>query len=117
MAPILIRQCGDTGMVAQPRRPRRDMSKWWNDVRWLIRQMPDPLGVERSAISHRRAILVAHPPAAVATFDHVHESRLIAAVAVVVHCEEVAILIKRQLLRIAQASVNDFEIASVGLAA
>ena len=62
-------------------------------------------------------MLVADAPAAVATFDQVHQALLVALVAVVVAGEQVAVFVERQLLRIAQAVVHDLELGAVGVGA
>ena len=61
--------------------------------------------------------LPADAPAAVAAFHGVHPTRGIAAVGIIVAGEEVAKLIKRQLLRIAQAHVEKLQLRAVGIAA
>src|SRR5258708_4191071 len=79
--------------------------------------MPQLFGIPRAAVAHLRAVLVADSPAAVAAFDNVHQPGLVAGIAVVVACEQVAIFIKRQLLRISQASRVNLQVGTVRLAA
>lgn len=52
-----------------------------------------------------------------AAFDDVDPPRRVTAVAVVVAGEKVAVLVKGQLLRVAQAGVDDLQLAAVGVAA
>ncbi len=61
--------------------------------------------------------LVADPPAAVAPFDQVDPARLVAAVGVVVAGEQVAELVERQLLRVAETRGEDLQLGAVGVAA
>ena len=56
-------------------------------------------------------------PAAVGAIDNLHEPRAIAAVAVVVAGQQVAEVVEREFLRVAQAAVHDFEVAAVEFAA
>ncbi len=61
--------------------------------------------------------LVADPPAAVAPLDHVDPARPVAAVGVIVAGEQVAELVERQLLRVAEPRGEDLELGAVGVAA
>src|SRR5215207_3481346 len=83
-------------------------------VPYRIIRLPDFLAVEGAAVGQ---ILISHPPAAVAPFDDVYPAGLIAAVAVVVAREEVAVVVERQLLRVAEAGGKNLQVPAIELAA
>src|SRR5688572_29618712 len=76
--------------------------------------LPQLLAIPGAAIVEP---LEADAPAAVGAGNDRHEARAVAAVAVVVAGEQVAPLVERELLRVAQPAVHDLEIAAVELAA
>ena len=75
--------------------------------------MPDVLAVPRPAIV---GVLVVHPPAGVATLDDIHPTGLVAAIGVVVAREQIAEVVERQLLRIAEAEREHLQIAPIQVA-
>src|SRR5204863_7604826 len=56
-------------------------------------------------------------PAAIAAFNQVHPARWIAAIGIIVAGEEIAVLIERKLLWVAQAVGENFEIGAIWIAA
>ena len=92
----------------KPRRPRADVGQRRHDPGRLavVRQLPDPLPHEGSAVGQ---ILHAHPPAGVTAGHDLHQSRPVAPVAVVVDREEVAEVVEGEFLRIPQAGVHHLQ--------
>src|SRR5438105_1309158 len=80
-------------------------------------RMPKFFGVEGSARIGVFHELIAHAPATVAAFHHIHPARLIATVRIIVAREEISVLIENEILRIAQTKGEHFEVGAVGLAA
>ena len=80
----------------------------------LLLRPPHALAVPVPAVGQP---LEADAPTRVAAFLDLHETRAIAAVAVVVAREQVAAVVEAQLLRVAQAAMHDLEAAAVQLAA
>ena len=76
----------------------------------LVERHPHAFAVPCAAVIEP---LEADAPAAVGAVDDLHESRAIAAVAVVVAGQQVAKVVEREFLRVAQAAVHDFEVAAV----
>jgi hypothetical protein len=103
-------------IVDEPRRAIREVHDRRHDPRWLtgMASMPHLLAIPRAAVVEP---LVADAPAAVGTRHDVHEARAVATVAVVVAREQIAPLVKREFLWVAQAAVHDFEVAAVEFAA
>ena len=101
--------------------PGADLADRRHDPRRLtrVRKVPQLLREPRAAHCRRchRHRLIRHVPAAVAVFDHVHEARVVALVAVVVVGEQVAVLVEGEFLGVAQAAHHDFEIGAVRIAA
>ena len=95
-----------------------DIGNWRNDVGRLAVKMRIPkfLRVERSPRVGTLHELIADAPAAVAAFHDVNPARLIAAVGVVVAGEKISVLIENQVLRIAQAESEHFEVGAVRIA-
>src|SRR5436853_4093109 len=62
-------------------------------------------------------MLKADAPAAVAAFDEVNPAGAIAAVRIVVAGEEIAVIVERKFLRIAQAQGENFQAGSICVAA
>ena len=58
-----------------------------------------------------------HVPATVSAFDDIDQSGVISFVAIVVGSKQVAVFVEDDLLRIPEASHDDFHFASVGQAA
>ena len=104
------------GIVRQARRAVGEVGDRRHDVGRLagVVRVPDLLAVQRAAVGQ---VLVGHPPAAVAPFDDVDPAGLVAAVGVVVAGEEVAVVVERQLLRIAQAGGEHLQVRAIELAA
>ena len=75
--------------------------------------IPHSLGMPRSRGVRIGNCLERHVPAAVATIHHVDQSRVVAAVAVVVGGEQIAMVVERQFLRIAKPRVNHFQPAAI----
>ena len=107
------------GCKQNPDGPVVDVRQRRHDVGRLVRggQVPELLGVERAAVAQVAAVLVADAPAAVAALDDVHQPAPVAGVAVVVHGEEVAVLVEGQFLRVAQAGGDDLQVRAVRVAA
>ena len=61
--------------------------------------------------------LKGHVPAAVGSFHHIDQAGVVALVAVVVGSEQVAEFVERQLLRVPQPDMDQFEAGSIGLTA
>jgi hypothetical protein len=79
--------------------------------------------IESSAphlFAHPRAeafhVLVTRAPAVVAAFDEMQHATRVRTSRVVVHGPEISVVIERELLRIAQAGAEDFEVATIGFA-
>ena len=110
---------GDARVISQPGWAIGDVGDRRDDVRRLAgeRGIPEPFLVPGASAVRRFDELVADPPSAVAPFDHVNPASLVAAVGVIVAGKEVAILIKCQLLRVAEPCCEDLELGAVGIAA
>ena len=76
-----------------------------------------PLGHPDAARIGRIDELKSNPPAAIAALDHINPPGWVAAVRVVIACEEISILIEREFLRVAQATRENFQVRAVGIAA
>src|SRR5262249_43426948 len=113
---VTLRQSGGPVVEAETGRAGAEIGERRHDIGRLLRRprrMPDLLGVEGSTIAQTAAVLIAGAPAAVAAGDDIGEAHLVAAVAVVVDGEEIAVLIEGEFLRIAQAGGDDFQIGAV----
>src|SRR5262249_41301339 len=60
--------------------------------------------------------LIADPPAAVSTFNHVNPTRRIAAIRIIISGEQIAELIECEFLRIAETPRKNLQIAAIGIA-
>ena len=105
----------DAGVVAQAGGAGGEMHQRRQDVGRLPLEggVPEFFPAPRAAVGK---ILKRHAPAAVSALDDLHESGLVAGVAVVVAGEQVAEVVEGEFLRVAQALVNHFQAAAVGLA-
>ena len=77
---------------------------------------PDALAVPRAGVAHG-GVLVADAPAGIAALDDVDKAFHVAVVAVVVAGEEIADLVEEQVLGIAQAGGEEFDVGAVEVAA
>ena len=105
-------------IMRQSGRTVRDMRDRRHNVRRLFGklQVPEVFGIPHA---RRRGVteLIGDAPAAVAAFHHIDQPRGIAVVAIVVAGEQIAVIIKRQFLRIAQTVGEHFQIRAVQIAA
>ena len=77
---------------------------------------PDALAVPRAGVAHR-GVLVADAPAGVAALDDVDKAFHVAVVAVVVAGEKIADFVEKQVLGVAQAGGEEFDVGAVEVAA
>ena len=109
----------DARVISQPGRAVGQVGDRRHDVGRLTgkRRVPELFLVPRPARVRGFEELVADPPAAIAAFDEIDPACAVAAIGVVIAGEQVAELIERQLLRVAQAGGKDLELGAVGVAA
>ena len=103
---------GETGGAVTNVRQRREQ------IRGCVRlgEMPESFAIPRTHLRLIRAgfePLPADAPAEVRTLHDVMPAGLVAAIAVIVGGEEIAVIVERQLLRIAQSPSDDLEVAAV----
>ena len=117
MTAILCRQAG-AGVVREARGTIGQVRNRRHNVRGLACEVrvPQLLGVPGATRDPTLQELVTDSPATVATFDHVHPTGFVPAVGVVVAGEQVAVLVERQLLRVAQSVGEHFEFRAIGIA-
>src|SRR5437870_4307704 len=104
--------------IGHPRGTTGDIGNRRDNIGRLAVKMrvPEFLVVEwpsRIRIFHE---LIADAPATVAPFDDINPSCFIAAVRIVVTCEEIPVLIENQILRIAQPEREDLQLGAIGIA-
>ena len=107
------------GKVSHAGRTARDVGDGRDNVGRLAVKLRIPkfLRVERSARVRSLHELITDAPAIVAALHHVNPAGLVAAVRIVVAGKQIAVLIENEVLRIAQAEREHFEIGAVRIAA
>src|SRR6185503_9361791 len=83
-------------------------------VRFRDIKVPPALGIPSTELRHE---LMPDPPSVVGAFDDMNPARLVAAIGVVVASKEIADVVERKMLRIAQTRRIEFESAAVRPAA
>ena len=79
----------------------------------IVTRLPYAFLVPRTSAVLSFEGLVTHVPTGFATFDQIHQPRLVATVGVVVAGEQVAVIVKRKLLRVAQSVVEHLQTGTV----
>src|SRR5687768_17031223 len=81
----------------------------------FLPQLPHVLGQPRVVLLAEWIVLPADTPAVVAALHEIFPTLAVALIGVVIASEKVAVIIKSELLRIAQSAAEDFHVRTVWL--
>ena len=114
--PVVARRHAGAGIVGKARRTVADVGHRRDDVRRgvALACVPEAFGIPRA---HLGQPLPADGPSVVRPLQHQCPAGLVTAVAVVVTSPKIALVVEAQLLRIAQALGEKFEVRPIRLAA